>query len=103
MSASATLPPTGQDHDRDDAEMRDEEPASRDASTNTIAVHISAVEEEEEEEEGVEVVDQDVMDVTPDIEILLPNGSAEAVSQAWESRRPLGHANTRDRLRHFYR
>ena len=68
MSASNTLP-IGQDHDRgDDAEMQEEEePISRDASTNTIAVHISAVEE-------------DAMDVTPDTEteeLLLPNGSVE--------------------------
>ncbi|KAF1839030.1 hypothetical protein BDW02DRAFT_575806 [Decorospora gaudefroyi] len=66
-AATNTLPPTGQNHDRGDAVMEDgEEPSNRDASTNTIAVHISAVEE-------------DAMDVTPDTEtdLLLPNSSAE--------------------------
>jgi hypothetical protein len=44
-----------------------DEPARRDASTNTIAVEISAI-------------DEDAMDVTPDAEagLLLPNGSSEA-------------------------
>jgi hypothetical protein len=68
-SASAnTMPSTGQDHDRGDANMQDEdEPARRDASTNTIAVEISAI-------------DEDAMDVTPDSETDLSqqNGSAEA-------------------------
>ena len=66
------MPPTGQNHDRGDAEMQDgDEPARRDASTNTIAVEISAI-------------DEDVMDVTPDTEteLLLPNGSSEAQEAA---------------------
>lgn len=59
-----TWPPAGQNHDRDDAEMQDtEQPAQRDASTNTVAVQVSAI-------------DDDAMDVTPDAEphALLPNG-----------------------------
>jgi hypothetical protein len=57
MSASAnTLPPTGQNHDRDDAEMQDgDSPSHRDASTNTVAVQISAI-------------DDDAMDVAQDAE-----------------------------------
>ncbi|KAE8842288.1 hypothetical protein PTNB85_01055 [Pyrenophora teres f. teres] len=57
---------TRQNHDRSDAEMQDGyQPSHRDASTNTVAVEISAV-------------DEDAMDVTPDSEThaLLPNGSA---------------------------
>lgn len=70
MSTSTdTLPTTGQNHDRSDADMQDDyQPSHRDASTNTVAVEISAV-------------DEDPMDVTPDSEThtLLPNGSpAEA-------------------------
>jgi hypothetical protein len=67
-TSADTMPSTGQNHDRGDAEMQDgDEPARRDASTNTIAVEISAI-------------DEDAMDVTPDVEAesLLPNGSSEA-------------------------
>jgi hypothetical protein len=79
ISASNTLP-TGQDHDRD-LEMQDEEPTSRDASTNTIAVQILAVDEEAVDQDPA---DQDAMDVTPDtdMEILLPNGSSEGQEAA---------------------
>lgn len=57
MSTSAnTSPPTGQNHDRDDAEMQDgDHPTHRDASTNTVAVEISAI-------------DEDAMDVAQDAE-----------------------------------
>ncbi|KAJ4407344.1 hypothetical protein N0V91_003928 [Didymella pomorum] len=79
MSASIpTLSPTGQRHDREDAEMHDEEglangqgqaeqesttPAT--AATSAVAVEIA-------------VVDEDAMDTTPDIDqqLVLPNGSA---------------------------
>ncbi|KAI4663663.1 uncharacterized protein J4E78_004079 [Alternaria triticimaculans] len=73
MSASAsanTMPSTGQNHDRGDADMQDgDEPTHRDASTNTIAVDISAI-------------DEDAMDVTPDAETepLPQNSPAEAQS-----------------------
>ncbi|KAG9196223.1 hypothetical protein G6011_01344 [Alternaria panax] len=63
-----TMSSTGQNHDRGDAEMQDgDEPARRDASTNTIAVDISAI-------------DVDAMDVTPDAEteLSLPAGLSEA-------------------------
>ncbi|XP_014559882.1 hypothetical protein COCVIDRAFT_23905 [Bipolaris victoriae FI3] len=64
-----TLPPVGQDHDRTDAEMQDgDNPTHRDASTNTVAVEISAI-------------DEDAMDVTPDAEpdaLLLNHSSSEA-------------------------
>lgn len=70
MSASAnTLPPTGQNHDRDDAEMQDGDQSShRDASTNTVAVEISAL-------------DDDAMDVAQDAEpdaLLLNNPPTQA-------------------------
>jgi hypothetical protein len=70
MSASSnTLPPTGQNHDRSDAEMQDgDNPGRRDASTNTVAVEISAI-------------DDDAMDVTPDAEpeaLLLDRPPAQA-------------------------
>lgn len=79
MSASApTLPPLGQRHDREDAEMHDEEgladeptrseeefSTSASASMDAIAVEIA-------------VVGEDVMDTTPDTDqrLVLPNGSA---------------------------
>jgi hypothetical protein len=62
------MPSTGQNHDRGDADMQDgDEPTHRDASTNTIAVDISAI-------------DEDAMDVTPDAETepLPQNSPAEA-------------------------
>ncbi|KAJ4379318.1 hypothetical protein N0V86_005363 [Didymella sp. IMI 355093] len=79
MSASApTLPPTGRRHDRGDAEMHDgegladgqahvgnESTASAQAPANAVAVEVA-------------VVDEDVMDLTPDTDqqLVLPNGSA---------------------------
>ena len=74
MSASHnTFSPIAQNHDRGDADMQDgDQPTHRDASTNTIAVDISAI-------------DDDAMDVTPDAEphSLLPNGPpAEAQDAA---------------------
>ncbi|KAF3053365.1 ubiquitin carboxyl-terminal hydrolase [Didymella keratinophila] len=79
MSASApTLPPTGQRHDREDAEMHNEEDlASQQAqpeqeSTTPTSAATSAVAVE------VAVVDEDAMDTTPDTDqqLVLPNGSA---------------------------
>ena len=73
MSTSTdTLPTIGQNHDRSDAEMQDGyQPSHRDASTNTVAVEISAV-------------DEDAMDVTPDSEthVLLPGGPAAEAQEA---------------------
>ncbi|KAF3042177.1 ubiquitin carboxyl-terminal hydrolase [Didymella heteroderae] len=78
MSASApTLPPTGQRHDREDAEMHEgeglangreqleqESTVPAQASTNAVAVEVA-------------VVDEDAMDTTSDTDqqLVLPNGS----------------------------
>ncbi|CAO2649526.1 Nn.00g069110.m01.CDS01 [Neocucurbitaria sp. VM-36] len=80
MSSSiTTLPPAGQRHDREDAEMQDGEgltnghgeetanpPSNREPITNSVAVEVAAV-------------DEDAMDTAPDTdqERGLPNGSAD--------------------------
>ncbi|KAF2005384.1 hypothetical protein P154DRAFT_457353 [Amniculicola lignicola CBS 123094] len=81
MSTSTTLPPTGQNHDRDDADAQMEDPEgltnghvpAEPAPTNphgsapdSIAVEVAAV-------------DDDAMDTTPDDGqgLVLPNGSAD--------------------------
>lgn len=67
-----TFSPIAQNHDRGDADMQDgDQPTHRDASTNTIAVDISAI-------------DDDAMDVTPDAEphSLLPNASPAEAQEA---------------------
>lgn len=85
-TSTTTLPPVGQRHDRDDADMHDGEgvpnelPADSQSNpeatlTNSVAVEVAAV-------------DEDVMDTTPDteVEIVLPNSSAAPTSPA-----PDGH------------
>lgn len=78
MSSSVTtLPPIGQRHDREDADMEDDSgltnghvpeiassPINREPATGTVAVEVAAV-------------DEDIMDTTPDAdtELVLPNGS----------------------------
>lgn len=79
MSSSVTtLPPVGQRHDREDADMEDDSgltnghvpetagpPSNREPAASPVAVEVAAV-------------DADVMDTTPDAdtELVLPNGSA---------------------------
>jgi hypothetical protein len=85
MSASVTtLPPAGQQHDREDASMEDDagltdgrvaEPLSLsndgDSVNNTVAVDVA-------------VVDGDVMDTTPDTDtgFVLPNDSTDSLEAA---------------------
>jgi hypothetical protein len=71
MDTSAhTSPPAGQNHDRGDEEMQGREEAGNDAaSTNTVAVEIAAV-------------DEDAMDVTPDMDLSLSNSPPNAQEAA---------------------
>jgi hypothetical protein len=63
-------PPAGQNHDRDDEEMQGRGEAGNGvASTNTVAVEIAAV-------------DEDAMDVTPDMDLSLSNNSPNAQEAA---------------------
>ncbi|KAJ4367045.1 hypothetical protein N0V83_007575 [Neocucurbitaria cava] len=78
-SSMTTVPPPGQRHDREDAEMQDGEglpdmhveeiatpPSNRESTTGSVAVEVAAV-------------DEDAMDTAPDTDaaLVLPNGSAD--------------------------
>jgi hypothetical protein len=85
MSSSVTtLPPTGQQHDREDASMEDgvgltngrvAEPLSLSNNGNNIDSTVAV---------DVAVVDADAMDITPDIDIgfVLPNDSTDPLEAA---------------------
>lgn len=77
-TSASTMPPAGQRHDREDAEMQDGEgltngqshiqqatTATAEPASNAVAVEVAAV-------------DEDAMDTTPDTDqqLVLPNGSA---------------------------
>jgi hypothetical protein len=72
MNASVTsLPPAGQPHDREDADMDGEGLTNGQGLASTVAVEVAAV-------------DEDAMDTTPDADdgVLLANGSADPLETA---------------------